>query len=231
MEPTLPCVAATSIADAEGADILHILDSCCTDEVASSYAEVLAATSGADVAEPEAQVSFLQTINEQLRALDDQQFITVVDLYAKITEERRALQIASSPLYIPWSCIRLQKRSTISKASHIGISPNSPRVLMTAHIAEEPEEERLNGFKNWLDTHVAHHVQKSDVTLVGAWDTDPSTTTLLLEMPRQIWSLLPSRRAYNMVEMVHSANKLVPSAATVTLASRPFPGSENQKPG
>ena len=230
--PTLRWTEITNILHAKGkADILHIMDCCCAAEAAHPKVEVLAATSGTEVAESEAQFSFTRALNEQLRLLGDQRFMTVADLYAKIIEERRALQLSYTPFYVGRfgkPSIRLQKMNTIGRARHIDISPDGPRVIMTAHVEGKIDKNSIDGIKKWLSTNISNQVKNIEVRLAGVWDTNSSI--LLLEMPLQIWSQLPYKPAYKMIEVVYSRNRLVTEAPTVTLASRPLPGSENQKP-
>ncbi len=214
------------------ADVLHILDCCYAAEATSTEAEILAATSGTEKAEARIEYSFTRALNVQLRLLHTEKFMTVADLHTRILEERRALQLTYLPFYAARfgkASIRIQRMTDSAQARHMDISPNSPRVIMTAHVEGKIDEESIREMKGWLSTYMSKQIKNIEVRLVGAWETN--SAILIIEMPLLLWSLLPPRLAYKKLEIVYSKNKLVEEASTITLASRPLPGSENQKPG
>lgn len=219
---------ATSLLSTEQCDVLHILDCCYAAEGMNVDAELLAAAT--ETASADTKTCFTAALCQQLRYLSSQQF-TVSTLYQTLMTDRRALNLERIPFYsrrndIPSIILGRYKGKTPSVPP---LKPNSPRILLTAHLKGPLDREGVEGLKKWLKEQLPSSIMNMDIKLEGAWDA--SSSVLLFSLPIAVWTQLNrSNTAFNYVGEVTSHNKLL-GQATSTLSLRPPQGPENLKAG
>ncbi|EMD93728.1 hypothetical protein COCC4DRAFT_45406 [Bipolaris maydis ATCC 48331] len=219
---------ATSLLGTEQCDVLHILDCCYAAEGMNLDAELLAAAT--ETASADAKTCFTAALCHQLHLMSSQQF-TVSTLYQSLMTDRRALKLK----YIPFHSYRDGKPSIIlggsrGKAAVVPpLKPDSPRILLTAHLEGPLDKGSVEGLKKWLNEQLPYSIMNMEIKLEGVWDA--SSTVLLFSIPITVWTQLNrNNTAFNYVGEVTSYNKLL-EQGTTTLSVRPPQGSENLKPG
>ncbi|EUC31570.1 hypothetical protein COCCADRAFT_27734 [Bipolaris zeicola 26-R-13] len=224
----LDWVKATDILGTEECEVLHIMDCCYAAECMLADAELLAASTQVAAADP--NTCFTKAICTQLRRFSGKQF-TISTLYNALMTERRALNLEAIPFYH-----RRDGKPSIVLGKYKGkiasappLKPNSPRILLTAHLKESVDDKVLGNLKKWLSEQLPSSIMNMEIKLEGAWDA--SSSVILFSLPISVWTQLDrTNMAFNYVGEVTSRNKLL-EQGTTTLSIRPPQGSENLKPG
>jgi len=223
--------------NANHADVLHIMDCCYATEAVDGNAEVLSATSTVDKAGGDPDACFTKTLVEELRRASSN-VTTVVSLHAEMVRNRDATKLYYTPVYTQRQgkpSITLQKlRPSGPHGNHLqpSIKADGPRILLTAHVADNVRKQDLDTLKGWILTQVPTFVTGIDVTVEGVWAAE--STLMLFSVPIEIWNRIRDHAAWSYVGTVNSTNKLLgpPASAPAQniLATRPPSGGENVRP-
>lgn len=129
--------------------------------------------------------------------------------------------------------IILYKLKTSGQLSHRqpDFSNDSPRVLVTAHVAETFTRKDMEAMRKWILSQVPTVIKGVDISVEGIWEIDSSL--IMLTMPSEIWTQLPDIPAWSYVGEVESTIKLlsVTTSAQSPLMIGPPQGSENVRLG
>ncbi|PIG80574.1 hypothetical protein AARAC_003263 [Aspergillus arachidicola] len=202
----------SGVVDTMAGDVLYVFDS-------SRWEQ--AATVHLDFSLPQV---LIDTLND-LRGAPG----TAAGIYARLFRNAYQNQIGACPVHVPKEgspSITLQKlqprevqRLQASKA------PGPNRVLISVKIHGALSELDLKSWTKWLTTNIPPGVLAADVKIEAAFQ---GSGLILVTMPVQLWTMLPSHNAYSFVAHVTSNNTL--PWLTQPLAIRPAApsGSENQ---
>jgi len=231
---TLHWNAATASLNYKKCDVVHILD-CCYAAEACSHAELLGAASRLEEASAKLSICFTKALSQELRRLSSAP-LTVAMLHCHLMANRRTHDLQSTPFY--WrppnttsACLPTKKVDLKGKDKFVRFKPNSPRVLITAHVVEDMNRSNVEQLKTWLTTLLPASILGMEIKLEGKWESN--STVLLFSLPICVWTQIgPGNPAFRYVGEVTSSNQLlVSNAPALAVRSAPKPGVENTKPG
>jgi hypothetical protein len=212
------------------------MDCCCAAEAVSDGAELIAASSASESANPDKDAYFTKALITHLKqAAQDR--MTVATLHANLIEQRESLKIYHLPYYClgqRTTSVVLQKLEGNQKGKAPVKTPiikkDSTRILLTVYVDETMVQGQTDSIKKWLLNLIPPSFKNINIKLEGTWDT--SSSLLLFSVPIQVWTQLPDNQAWTFVGMVESNNKLLDRGSReVVLATMPKVGGENVRPG
>jgi len=229
---TLNWNAATASLNHKKCHVVHILD-CCYAAEACSHAELLGAAARLEEASAKLSICFTKALSEELRRLSSAP-LTVAKLHSHLMANRRVHDIQSTPFYwkpLDKASVVLPTKKVKLYDSLVHFKPNSPRVLITAHVVEDMNRSNVDQLKIWLTKLLPASVLGMEIKLEGKWESN--STVLLFSLPICVWTQIdPRNEAFRYVGEVTSSNQLLVSdAPALAVRSAPKPGMENTKPG
>jgi hypothetical protein len=213
------------------------MDCCFAAEYMDVDAELLAAAT--EVAGSDVNKSFTNALNVELRSLSSQPF-TISTLYQRLLTNRSALNLDCIPFYNKCNgrdSIVLGNAVHRSQAAGSLLKPDSPRILLAAHVDHDLNMQDIQSLKDWLTNLLPTSIMGMEIQLEGAWDSSSSSSSLLLfSFPITVWAQIDrTTSAYTYVGEVTSNNKLlqqVPPTQGPALAFKsPQQGPENRNSG
>ncbi|KAE8337523.1 hypothetical protein BDV24DRAFT_167244 [Aspergillus arachidicola] len=219
----------SGVVDTMAGDVLYIFDCCSAASVAMERGpETIAASGWEQAATAHLDFSLTQVLIDTLNGLRGAPE-TAAGIYARLFRNAYQNQIGACPVHVPKEgspSITLQtlqprevQRLQASKA------PGPNRVLISVKIHDALSALDLKSWTKWLMTNIPPGVLAVDVKIEAAFQ---GSGLILVTMPVQLWTMLPSHTAYSFVAHVTSNNTL--PWLTQPLAIRPAApsGSENQ---
>ncbi|KAF2861639.1 hypothetical protein K470DRAFT_269719 [Piedraia hortae CBS 480.64] len=189
-------------------DQVHILDCWYTGKATTPYAEVLAATSAAEVATNVLRAHFNKFLVEELKAMDRPTALS--SLHARIVAKSMMYGLEHLPVFVgrhERPPIFLQKAYPIDQITDHRQRFNSPRILLTCHLQETLGTKDIATLKRQMSENVPKTVHDIDVCVEGSFKTNSSL--LLISVPVEVWSYLPKTSALNFVGLINSRNELL----------------------
>ena len=216
--------------------VLWIVDACCSGIAGiDNEVELIGASSWSDSAAASRSLSFTRFLIDALKMHNGSPVSAVELMSYMIYDSGQTIMRASQPI------LRPAKSGDEHSVIFHCISPFPPespkhkpgkwaRVIVSVTVNRSDTVPDRRQFERWLTTHVPPGLRDMQITI--GWET--TSTTILVEMPYEVWVYLPDRLAYNFVSYVKrqldfgSTHDLAPRTTgkeNVAFGARPSPGA------
>lgn len=227
--PSIDWGRISGVIDTEEGDALCIFDCCSAVPVATETGpETISASGWEQTATANLHFSLTQVLIDTLNGLRGAPE-TVAGIYARFFQKAYQNQIGACPVHIPkegspsTTLQKLQARE-VQRLQTLK-APGSNRVLISVKIPDALSEPDLKSWTKWLTTNIPPGLLAVDVKIEAAVQ---GSDLILVAMPVQLWTMLPSRTAYSFVAHVTSKNTLPWLTQPLPIRPAAPSGPENQ---